>query len=174
MIVRPLCLILFLFFLVSSKIYADEKILYLDMQYIMNNSFAGKSIISQLDKKQKNFSIKYKDLEVKLKEEEIKLVSQKNILIQKEFLEKIDILKKKIKAHNTEKAKTLDLFNKQKIKAKNQLTEELMQIISNYAVQNSTSLILKKQSIVIGKSTLEITDDILKILDNSVKNIKIK
>ena len=80
MIVRPLCLILFLFFLVSSKIYADEKILYLDMQYIMNNSFAGKSIISQLDKKQKNFSIKYKDLEVKLKEEEIKLVSQKNIV----------------------------------------------------------------------------------------------
>jgi len=174
MIIRTFCLILFLLFLIFNKTYAEEKILYLDMQYIMNNSLAGKSILSQLSDKQKKFSLKYKNIEKKLKEEEIKLVSQKNILIQEEFLEKIDILKKKIKLHNTEKTKTLDLLNKNKKKAENQLADELMQIISDYAVKNSTSLILKKQSIVIGQTSLEITKDILKILNDNVKNIKIK
>ena len=52
--------------------------------------------------------------------------------------------------------------------------EVLTPILSNYAKTNSTSLILNKKDVLIGKSSLDITDIILKELDQKIKKIKLE
>jgi len=46
-------LIIFFILLHTTLIQANDKIFYLDMDYIMNNSLAGKSITEQLKKSNK-------------------------------------------------------------------------------------------------------------------------
>ena len=53
----------------------------------------------------------------------------------------------------------------------NKLLQQLNSILSSYAVENSIDLIIKKKDIIIGKSSLDITEDIMKIFNNKVKQL---
>ena len=89
-------LLKYLFFFISifysSFAYSSEKIYYLDMDYLMNNSQAGKSIITQLEKKRELNLVSFNKTEKDLKEEEAKIISQKNILNQTEFEKKSSVI----------------------------------------------------------------------------------
>ena len=60
--------------LLSSIVTADENIAYLNVDKIINNSDIGKSVLLDLEKKQKIFLKKFKNIEKNIKEE------KKNIL----------------------------------------------------------------------------------------------
>ena len=47
-------------------------------------------------------------------------------------------------------------------------------ILSDYATENEVSLIIDKKHVVIGKSQLDVTKDIMIILNNKVKKVEIK
>ena len=47
-------------------------------------------------------------------------------------------------------------------------------ILSEYSDNNSISLIIQKRNIVIGKTSLDITDDILKIVDEKIEKISLE
>ena len=64
-------------------------------------------------------------------------------------------------------------MNKMRIGATNKLISKLSPILEEYAKQNSISLILQKKNIVMGKKEIEITDEILSITNEKIKNIKI-
>ena len=49
--------------------------------------------------------------------------------------------------------------------------QQLNSILSSYTVENSIDLIIKKKDIIIGKSSLDITEDIMKIFNNKVKQL---
>ena len=90
---------LFLFiistFLLFTKSSYSENLAYVDIEFIMNNSLAGKSITQNLEKSFKDKDSKLNNIENELKEKEKNLVSQKNILKEDEFKKKVQILKKK-------------------------------------------------------------------------------
>jgi len=140
----------------------------------MNNSMAGKSIINQLDKKNKSYSDSFKKEEADLKNEETKLLSQKNIIDKNEFQEKVSLFSKKVSTYNKKRNKTLNDIAKQKNKAQQALTKKLTPILANYAKDNSISFILSKQDIVIGKTELDLTNVIIEILNKEIKTVKIK
>ena len=62
-----------LFLLVSFPTYSKEKIVYLDLEKIMQDSKAGKSIIAQLKKKSDTSISKFKKREKEIIEKEKKL-----------------------------------------------------------------------------------------------------
>ena len=66
-----------------------------------------------------------------------------------------------------------ELSNKKNDAQKN-ILEILTPILANYSKENSISLILPKQNIIIGKKEFDLTNVILKILDTEVKNIKLQ
>ena len=84
-------LLLLIFFIFFSKISLSEenKIVYVDVNKIMSNSIAGKSISSQLEKNHKKNIAKFKKIEEELKKEETKIVSQRNVISKEEFEKKI-------------------------------------------------------------------------------------
>ena len=60
--------------------YAEEKIAFIDLNYILNNSISGKSINNFINdiKKQKNEN--FIKIENKIKDDENDLISKKNIM----------------------------------------------------------------------------------------------
>ncbi len=161
-------------FFFSNIALSNNNIYYIDMNFIMNNSLAGKSIVNQLDIKKKSNFDSFKKEEKNLKNEETKLLSQKNILDKNEFKEKVILFKEKVSKYNKKRNKILNDLTNQKNDAQQALTKKLTPILANYAKDNSISFILSKQDIIIGKTELDLTNVIIEILNKEVKTVKIK
>tara|TARA_A100001011_G_scaffold323634_1_gene345647 strand:- start:17 stop:541 length:525 start_codon:yes stop_codon:yes gene_type:complete len=161
------------FFLLSTKVTYSENLAYIDIDFIMNNSLAGKSITNNLEKSFKGENDKLNNLENELKEKEKNLVSQKNLLKEDEFKKKVEILKKEINSYKDNRKKLLKEFNSKKIESTKILLSKINPILADYSKENSIDIIFQKKNIVIGKKNLDITKDIINILNSKVKKIEI-
>tara|TARA_B100000989_G_scaffold164107_1_gene122613 strand:- start:60 stop:581 length:522 start_codon:yes stop_codon:yes gene_type:complete len=169
------------FFIISISIfiflssYADEqKIVYLNVDKIMQQSIAGKSIKKQLEKLHNKNLEKFKTNDEILKNKEKKIIAQKNILSQQDFQKELRGLRTEIINFQKEQVKARDDINKLRIGATNKLILKLTPILEEYAKKNSISLILQKKNIVMGKKEIEITNEILEITNKEIKSISIK
>ena len=80
---------IFLLLLISFPSFSSEKIVYLDVEKIMQQSIAGKAVIEKIKKKRETSISKFQKKEKEIFEKEKKLISQKNVLNQDEFKKKI-------------------------------------------------------------------------------------
>ena len=159
---------------ISALSYAEEqKIVYLNVDKIMQQSIAGKSIKKQLENLYNKNLEKFKKNDEILRNKEKKLIAQKNILNQEDFQKELSSLRKEIINFQKEQVKAREDINKLRIGATNKLISQLSPILQEYAKKNSVSLILQKKNIVMGKKEIEITDEILQITNKEIKNIKI-
>ena len=167
-------LIINIFIVFFTLSYAEEqKIVYLNVDKIMQQSIAGKSIKKQLENLYNKNMEKFKKNDEILKNKEKKLIAQKNILSQEDFQKELTSLRKEIINFQKEQVKARDNINKLRIGATNKLISKLSPILQEYAKNNSVSLILQKKNIVMGKKEIEITDEILELTNKEIKNIKI-
>ena len=155
----------------SSNSYSENLIVFLNMDKIMLQSKAGKSITIQLEKLHKNNITTFKQKEEELKNKETSIVSQKNVLSNEEFEKKINLLRKEANEYRIKRRDLIDSLTKKRVDAQNKLIKTINPILADYSKKNSISMIIQKKNIIIGKSELEITDDILEILDKSLKTI---
>ena len=168
-------LLLLIFFIFFSKISLSEenKVVYVDLNMIMNNSIAGKSISSQLEANHKKNILKFEKIEEELKNEEAKIISQKNVISKEEFEKKIIDLRNKANKFRKERNNNINNLNNQRLEATAKMITLIRPILSEYSDKNSISLIVDKKYIIIGKTVLDITDDILKIVDEKIGKIQI-
>ena len=163
-----------IFFLIFTLSNAEEqKIVYLNVDKIMQQSIAGKSIKKQLENIYNKNLEKFKKNDEILKNKEKKIIAQKNILSKQDFQKELTGLRTEIINFQKEQVKARDEINKLRLGATNKLISKLSPILENYAKKNSISLILQKKNVVMGKKEIEITDDILSIANEKIKNIKI-
>lgn len=150
---------------------ANEKIAFIDLNYIMNNSVAGKSINAFINNlsKEKNKSLKL--LENEIKKDENELISKKNIIEENIYNKKVNEIRIRINDYKLERQNFNKNLNEKKIKFNNLLLEKLNPIISTYVEKNSITMVLPKKMIIIGKKDLDITKQILEALDKSVQKI---
>ena len=163
----------FFYFLVFSifPLNTFAKIAYIDLNLILNNSEVGKFVNLHIEKiKKENYS-KYKQQENKLIEKEQLLISQKNILNEIEFNKKIVALTEEIKKYRSDKNVSIDRINKIKIDYTKEILKSLNPIIANYVDLNSISIVIPKKNIIVGKKNLDITDQIIKLLNDNIKKI---
>ena len=80
-------------------------------------------------------------------------------------------MRKEITKFKQERISINNKFRNQKLKETNSLISNLNNILANYAEKNSIDLIIQKKNIVIGKSELDITKDVLDIFNSEVKSI---
>ena len=166
-IIIKIFLLCFIFF--PYNLLAESKIVFLNVDKIINESNAGKKLNNQLDNsyKKENEKLLLAKKEIEKKEDEIK--NQKNILSEEELNKKINELRKIINGHNLKKRNIDVKFRDQKIKQTNILVQNLNKILAKYAEENSISFILQKKNIVIGKNNLDITNQIMEIFNKEVK-----
>ena len=168
-----LLIFIIFFFFNSYSLSEENKIVYIDMDLLISKSLAGKSINNQIKSQNKNNLEKFKKIESDIKNEDEDISNKKNILSDDEYKKLVSQLNKKIKNYRVMVSENVDKNNKLKISATKKLIKKLNPILSDYSEKNSISIILQKRDIIIGKNSLNITDDIIKILDDNVKEIKI-
>ena len=168
-------IIFFLFFFFYFNIVqAAGKIAYIDIDFLLNQSLAGKSITKKLELQYKKDIEKFKITEKKLMDEEKKIISQKNILSQDEFKKKNNALKNKVKVFNEHRSNSIKILNEIKNKSTSILIKAINPLIENYAKENTIDIIFPKSNILIAKSELEITGQILELLNEEIKEIIIE
>ena len=166
-------LFLLIVFLQFNQVYAAENIVYLNIEKLIHSSQAGKIIDENIKKKHKTNLDIFEKKENELKEEESKIISKKNILNEEEFKKKIDNLKKKVINYQNERKQKINELNILKSELTKKLLSYIKPIMAEYSDKNSISLIVDKKSIVLGKTKLDITEKIINLLNEKVKEIKL-
>ena len=158
----------------TNLAFCEEKISFIDMDKVIFTSNSGASILEQLNKLNKENMIFFKKEEKILKEKEAKLISQKNIISEADFKSKLDQLKNEIDKYNQNKNKMINIFKKLKVDNTNKLLKLINPILIKYSQDNSISFILQKKNLIMGKTELDITDKVIKIVNKKVLNFKIE
>ena len=154
-------------------VFAENKIVYLDLNYILNESIAGKSLNNEINElNDKNFLI-FEKKEKYLTNEQETISKQMNIIKKDEYTKKINKLKKEIETYKISRKKFSDEMNQKTIKTKKLFLQSLNIIMSEYSKENDISLIVQKKNILLGKSDLDITNVILKKFNEKVKKINL-
>ena len=169
--IKYLVLVIIFILLQNSNLFA-EKIVYLNIEKIMKTSKAGKSIIKKINQTNEDNLKKFKKIEENLKNDEQDLISKKNILNEEEFKKKFDLLKKKINDYKILRQNSIQDITSKRRKASSEFFKKINPILGKYAADNNISFILQKKNIIMGKTELDITDDVLKIIDKEVSKIK--
>jgi len=153
---------------------ADQKIAYLDMKFVLNNSKAGKGAQDYLKKTFNENQKKLSNRESELKKEESDLLSKKSILTKEEYASKSTELRKKVMKYQSDKRLALEKIANLRAEARAKLIKELDPILENYIKENGIAIILDKKNIVKGKTELDITNLIVKELNQKVPSLNLK
>ena len=160
--------------LFTNAAFCEEKILFIDMDRVISTSNSGVSILEQLNKVNKKNILFFNKEEKIFKEKELKLISQKNIISETDFNSKVKKLKTEINDYNQEKNKMINNFKKLKADNTNKLSKSINKILVEYSADNSISFILQKKNLIIGKTELDISDKIIKIVNKKVSKFKVE
>ena len=161
-----------LFFFFNHSISNENKIVYVDVDKIISQSIAGKDLLKKIDNLDKKNASKFEKKQKELKDLEKNIIQQKNILSKSDFDKKVIDLQKEIQTFKNALAKSRNELNKKKSDATIKLVSKVNEILAVHASENSITLVLQKNSIIIGKTELDITDEILKIINKEIKSIK--
>ena len=71
---------------ISTTTFAEQKIVVLDLKYVLNNSKAGKGAQDFLKKSFNNNSKKFANIEKSLKDEEKDLIEKKTVLSKEDYI----------------------------------------------------------------------------------------
>jgi len=161
--------IIFINFIFISFSISEDKIKFVNINFIINNSNAGIKVLNTIDKMKKNLINELKEKEKKIKEKEIILKGQQNILEKNEFDKKISLLKEEINKYNTDREKAINEIDiKQKEDLEN-LIKKITPLLENYMEKNSIGIIFNENSVFFSKKNYNASEDILKLVNDNLK-----
>ena len=76
-------------------------------------------------------------------------------------------------AFQKDRSNLLEKIGQQRKKAKNELLKTLNPIIKDYMVEKKIRYVMDKKSLILADENLDITQDIIKILNSKLKTIKL-
>ena len=170
-IIKTLFLVLSILYS-TNYLYADIPH-FIDFKYILNESEAGKKAQTSLKNKLNKGIKNLQDKEKKIQDEEKKIIQQKKVISAEEYKKKVTELRKKVNSLQKERSTLLDTVSKQRTKARNELLKNLNPIIKDYMKQNKIRMVVDKKSLLLADENLDITKNIMSLLNNKIKSINI-
>ena len=153
-----------LFILCTISAYAKDLVV-VDIDFIIKNSKNGKEIIDDLNEKNKKLIDKFQKQEKIFKDKETDLLAKKNILSQDEFNNSVNQFRNEINEFNINKQEKLNEFNKEKTNKYAELVSYINDFLVNYSKENNIKVIIDKKNILISRNDIDITKDILNIIN---------
>ena len=169
--VKIFVIIIFLF--CNNLSYAENLIVYIDMEKILNESKSGMSINKQLEKIHKMNIKEFKKIEDELKKKEESIIAQKNILSKEDYTKKIKILRDNTNSYRKNRQEKINLLTKKRMESSSKLLSIINPILSDYSKANNISIILQKKNVVLAKTDLNITNKIIDILNSKIESINL-
>ena len=171
-LILKISLTFFLFTSICHQAFSDVPY-YIDFKYILNSSVAGKKAQDELKKKLEQGVASLEKKEKTIQEDEKKLIQQKKVISPEEYKKKISELRKNVSNLQKERSKIIGDVSKQRAKAKSELLKNLNPIIHDYMKEKKIRMVINKKDLISADENLDITKDIMQILNKKLKSIKL-
>ena len=162
------------FLFICKHSFAEQKIVVLDLTYVLNESTAGKGAQEFLKKTFDDDGKKFSGIEKALKEEEKDLLAKKNILTKEEYGKKMNSLRKKNIDYQTERRTSIDKITMLRAKARQTLLKKLKPILESYIKENNVTLVVDKKYILGGGAQSDITKVVVDKLNKDLPSLNLK
>ena len=159
---------------ICTYVLAEQKTVYIDMTFILNNSKAGKSAQDYLQKTYKENQTKFTNMENSLKKAESDLLGKRTVISKEEYQKKADDLRKEVIDYQSKKRLAFEKITTQRAEARNALLDKLDPILKAHVKENEISIVLDKKNIIMGSINLEITDLIVEQLNKELPSLNLK
>jgi Skp family chaperone for outer membrane proteins len=173
-LLKKLFLILFFFSLTGNLLKAEEKVSYIDIDYVLTNTIAGKELLKKLKKEEELKIDKFKSNDDTFRDEQKKILAKKNLISEEEINKEMKSLQVKFQKYKEEKIKEVDDF---KIKRNRNIANFLSlinPIIEKYMMDNSIYMLIDKKNVFIANKDYDITNNLIELIDNRIKTVEIK
>ena len=155
-----------IFFLNFSSLNAEQKIYFLDIDFVLNNTNSGINIIEKLKKINDENISQLKKNEEDIKKLEKEISQKKNVISEQELSLKIDNLKSKVKFYKSDKDQKVKDFNKLRDQELKKFFNKITPLIEDFMEINSIKIILDKKNIFIANSNYDITQKLTDYLNS--------
>lgn len=169
---KKLFLFVTLYLLCTSNSFANDSH-FIDFRKVLNSSKAGATAQKQLKLKFESETKKFKKQEQDIINEESEIIAKKKLLSPEDYKKKVEELRKKVSVLQVSKKNSLNSIAKSRQKAKQTLLKVVNPIIKKYMEENNIKLILDKKGVLMGDKNLEITNQIIAILNKELSSLSI-
>ena len=167
-------LIIIFFSLTINFLKADEKVFYIDIDYLMTNTVAGKELLNKLKKEEELKINKFKLNDDNFKIEEKKILAKKNLISKEELNNELKTLQIKFQKYRAEKIIEIDELKTKRNKNIATFLSLINPIIERYMTDNSIYMLIDKKNVFIANKDYDITNNLIELIDNQIKNVEIK
>ena len=166
--------IIFFSFLSVSELKANDKISYVDMDYIITNTIVGKSLLENFKKEEKLKVKKFKTTDEDFKNKEKKILAKKNLVTNEEINKELRSLQVEFQNYRKNKIKEIDELKAKRNRNILNFIKLINPIIEKYMSDNSISILLDKKNIFIASKNYDITKNLITLIDKDIKSIDIE
>jgi Skp family chaperone for outer membrane proteins len=171
---KKLFFIIFFSILSVNSIIADDKISYVDMDYILTNTIAGKSLLENFKKEEKLKIDKFKISDEDFKNKEKKILAKKNLVTNEEINKELRSLQVEFQNYRKNKIKEIDQLKTKRNRNILNFIKLINPIIEKYMSDNSISILLDKKNIFIASKNYDITKNLITLIDKDIKSVDIE
>jgi len=166
-------ILIFLSISISST-KAEEKVSYIDIDYILTTSVAGKLLLNKL-KEEEDLKINmFKTKDEDFKKKENKILAKKNLISEAEIKKDLKSLQIEFNEYRNDKIKQIEELKVKRNRNIVNFLNLLNPIIEKYMSDNSIYMIIDKKNVFIANKDYDITNNLIELINNQIKNIEIK
>lgn len=151
-----------------------SKIAVVDVQGLVADSKAGKSIQAQIQKQRESFQAEFSSLEKELGELQKKLNDEKADQNSKEFQAKRKEFETKMANANNLVQKRRQSLEKGAADAVLELRKEIVKIVADIADKEKYTIVISRQDVILVEKDMDITGKVLAELDKKLSDVKLK
>ena len=160
--------------LLSNNLKAEDKIAYLDIDLILTNTLAGKSLLSNLKQHEEVKISKFKTRDEKFRNDEKKILAKKNLVSNEEIKKDMKTLQIKFQEYRKNKNKEIENLKKKRNKNIVNFINLINPIIEKYMADNSIYILMDKKNVFIANKNYDITNKLIELIDIQIKTVEIK
>ena len=158
----------------SNNLKAEDKVAYLDIDFILTNTLAGNSLLNNLKQREEAKVSEYKVSDEKFRNDEKKILAKKNLISNDEIKKEMKVLQLKFQEYSKNKKKEIENLKKKRNKNIVNFINLINPIIEKYMSDNSIYMLIDKKNVFIANNNYDITKKLIELINNQIKTVEIK
>jgi Skp family chaperone for outer membrane proteins len=173
-IYKKIFFILFFLALSISSLKAQEKVSFIDIDYILASSEAGKSLLNKLKAEEELKINFFKSEDEEFKKKESKILAKKKLISKEEINKELKSLQIEFNEYRKDKIKQIDELKAKRNRNIVNFFKLLNPIIEKYMSDNSIYMLIDKKNVFIANKDYDITNNLIELINNQIKDVEIK
>jgi len=172
--IKKIFIIIVLFLFSINYVNAENKVSYINIDYILSNTLAGKSLLTYFKNEEKLKVDKFKISDEKFKNQEKKILAKKNLISKDELNKELKLLQIEFNKYNKNRMNQIEELKKKRNVNILNFLKLINPIIEKYMADNSIYMLMDKKNVFIASKKYDVTDILIELIDNKIKTFEIK